>query len=221
MLGLKESGEYELMDNMVQNFAYLIDQYGHIPNGNRTYYLSRSQPPFFSLMLELLASVKGDDVFRTYRPALEKEYRYWMDQSANTKHVVPMPDGSVLNRYWDQLDIPRQESHLEDIKTAGLASPETAKAIYRHLRSAAESGWDFSSRWLKDGKTLPTIETTNLIPMDLNCLLHHMETTLARMQALDGNEMAAGSYRMAAQKERMPSIDIAGRQVRVGMLTTT
>ena len=47
MLGLKESGETETIRNMIDNFAYLINTYGHIPNGNRSYYLSRSQPPFF------------------------------------------------------------------------------------------------------------------------------------------------------------------------------
>ncbi|MDP1844970.1 MAG: trehalase family glycosidase, partial [Sediminibacterium sp.] len=51
MLGLKESGRVDLIENMVNNFAYLIDQFGFIPNGNRTYYLSRSQPPFFALMV--------------------------------------------------------------------------------------------------------------------------------------------------------------------------
>ncbi len=72
MLGLKESGEHVMIENMVKNFAYLINTYGHIPNGNRTYYLSRSQPPFFSLMVELLAEIKGDSIYATYLPELEK-----------------------------------------------------------------------------------------------------------------------------------------------------
>jgi alpha,alpha-trehalase len=59
MLGLHVSGKNETIENMVRNFAYLINQYGHIPNGNRNYYLSRSQPPFFSLMIALLAEIKA------------------------------------------------------------------------------------------------------------------------------------------------------------------
>jgi len=116
MLGLKESGENEMMENMVKNFAYLIDSFGHVPNGNRTYYLSRSQPPFFSLMVELLAAVKGDGIYLTYLPQLEKEYKYWMEGSDKLAHgkanrsVVKLKDGNVLNRYWDELDIPRQET---------------------------------------------------------------------------------------------------------------
>ena len=47
MLGLKECGRVDLIENMINNFAYLINTFGHVPTANRTYYLSRSQPPFF------------------------------------------------------------------------------------------------------------------------------------------------------------------------------
>lgn len=47
MLGLAESGRIDMVEHMVDNFAHLILTYGHIPNGNRSYFLSRSQPPFF------------------------------------------------------------------------------------------------------------------------------------------------------------------------------
>ena len=53
MQGLAASNRCDLMEGMLDNFAYLIDQFGHIPNGNRTYYLSRSQPPFFASMINL------------------------------------------------------------------------------------------------------------------------------------------------------------------------
>ena len=62
MLGLKESGEVDLIEDIVKNFASLINRYGFIPNGNRTYYLSRSQPPYFSMMVEVLAGLKGDSI---------------------------------------------------------------------------------------------------------------------------------------------------------------
>ena len=45
IVGLLESGEDELALGMIDNFAYLIDSFGFIPNGNRSYFLSRSQPP--------------------------------------------------------------------------------------------------------------------------------------------------------------------------------
>jgi alpha,alpha-trehalase len=52
--------------------------------------------------------------------------------------------------------------------------------VYRDLRAGAESGWDFSSRWLADGKTLGTIRTTDIAPVDLNSLLYKLERTIAR-----------------------------------------
>jgi alpha,alpha-trehalase len=70
MLGLKESGETEMIENMIKNFSHLVNTYGHIPNGNRTYYLSRSQPPFFSLMVGILAEIKGRQVWAEYLPVL-------------------------------------------------------------------------------------------------------------------------------------------------------
>ncbi|HYL70584.1 MAG TPA: trehalase family glycosidase, partial [Candidatus Dormibacteraeota bacterium] len=51
MLGLLESGRRDLTEAMVSDFARLIDSYGRIPNGNRNYYLTRSQPPFFFAMV--------------------------------------------------------------------------------------------------------------------------------------------------------------------------
>jgi alpha,alpha-trehalase len=53
--------------------------------------------------------------------------------------------------------------------------------VYRHIRAAAESGWDFSCRWFADGQTMQTIRTTDLLPVDLNCLLLHLEETLLRI----------------------------------------
>jgi alpha,alpha-trehalase len=185
MLGLIESGQKQLARQMLDNFAFLIDTYGHIPNGNRTYYLSRSQPPYFSYMVELEAKTEGDEAYRRYLPQLQKEYAYWMEGSQTlkpgeaTQHVVKLEDGSLFNRYWDASDSPRQESYIQDRETANKASSRPAKEVYRDLRAGAESGWDYSSRWLADGKTLATIQTTAIVPVDLNSLLYHLEHTIA------------------------------------------
>jgi len=74
-----------------------------------------------------------------------------------------LANDTSLDRYYDQLDIPRQESFSQDVATSET-SKEDQKALYRNIRSAAESGWDFSSRWFADGHLLGTIQTTNLIP---------------------------------------------------------
>ena len=208
------------MENMLNNFSYLINTYGHIPNGNRSYYLSRSQPPFFSMMIDLLSTIKGEDVYKTYLPALQKEYNYWMDKTAKTKHAVKMPDGSILNRYYDRDDIPRQESYKEDVDAAnknisakaiigdawiktGKNFSREQKAIFRNLRSGAESGWDFSSRWFADEKYISSIQTTNIIPVDLNCLMYNMEKVLAKSYTLNNDLITAALYnkKATARKE--------------------
>jgi alpha,alpha-trehalase len=186
MLGLAEAGLGGAVSDMLDNFAYEIDRFGHIPNGNRTYYLSRSQPPFFSHMVELAARLSGSSVYATYLPEMRREHGYWMQGLEHTApgtanaHVVVLPDGTVLNRYWDALDTPRPESFIQDVQTAGEATGRAAPEVYRDLRAAAESGWDFSSRWLGDGRTLSTIRTTSIIPVDLNSLLFHLETSIIK-----------------------------------------
>ncbi|CAN7675549.1 alpha,alpha-trehalase TreA [Trinickia sp. LjRoot230] len=186
MLGLQESGREDLVDNMLDDFAYEIDRFGHIPNGNRTYYLSRSQPPFFGLMVSLAANYEGARVYQKYLPQLRKEYAYWMrgenstPRGEATRNVVVLGDGTTLNRYWDERDTPRDESYIEDVKTAQQVPSRPPSEVYRNLRAAAESGWDFSSRWFGDSHTLATIRTTSIIPVDLNSLLFGLELTIVK-----------------------------------------
>jgi alpha,alpha-trehalase len=198
MLGLQASGELEMIENMVKNFAYMIETYGHIPNGNRSYYLSRSQPPFFALMVEILADNKGDSTYLTYLPALEKEYAFWMEGASTLqtgkafKRVVKLNDSTVLNRYWDDYAAPRQESYKEDVETA-LKSGRDKSDMYTHLRAAAESGIDFSSRWFKDKKNLTTIRVTDFVAVDLNSLLYKLESILARAKLVAHDEKGAAA----------------------------
>ena len=195
MLGLMESGRVEMVADMVDNFAHLIATYGFIPNASRTYYLTRSQPPFFSLMLDLLATTQGEGVYQRYRGALEKEYSFWMDQARG--HAIPVK-GTILNRYYDAAETPREEQYLTDLTLSKGAAD--APKLYRNIRAAAESGWDFSSRWFANGENRDTLRTTEIIPVDLNCLIHHLETTLARARQLDGDE--SGAKFMADRAER-------------------
>lgn len=201
MLGLKESGEWETIEHMIDNFAFLLQTYGHIPNGNRSYYLSRSQPPYFAMMVNLLAEHKGNDIYRKYRIELQAEYAYWMDKTAATKHVVYMPDGNILNRYYDADDHPRQESFKEDEEVSeqvANGNASTKSRVNRDLRSGAESGWDFSTRWFADGTHISTIQTTNIVPVDLNGLLYQLELTLAKAARADQDAKNALSFEQEA-----------------------
>jgi alpha,alpha-trehalase len=204
MLGLERDGKTQLADDMVRNIASLIDRYGHMPNGNRSYYLSRSQPPFFSCMVDLIATRDGTGVYKTYLPAMRAEYDFWMQGAASLKpgeahrHVVKLADGTILNRYWDDRDTPRDESYLEDVETAKSAHRPSAP-LFRDLRAGAESGWDYSSRWFADGRTLATIDTTALLPVDLNSEMFHMESDLAYAYRLAGNTTEATIFAQRAE----------------------
>lgn len=211
MLGLQISGENDSIRHMVDNFAYLINTYGHIPNANRSYYLTRSQPPFFALMVQLLAEIDGPQTLLRYLPYLQKEYNYWMDgyfrlndHETAFRRVVMLPDGSVLNRYWDDLAAPRPESYREDVELAHqMASYGVPPGVlYRHLRAACESGWDFSCRWLGENSHLATIHTTDIIPVDLNCLLYFLEQTLSAAYVQSSSPDADEHYRQKAEKRR-------------------
>jgi alpha,alpha-trehalase len=210
ILGLLADNKTQIAENMVHNFAYLIDTYGMIPNGNRVYYLTRSQPPFFSLMVDIISRYKKDYNWGAqFIDQLETEYSFWMSGAAQVKtegtsaHVVMLNDSSVLNRYYDMDDKPREESYKEDYNLS-LKLPDTARPkFYRDLRSAAESGWDFSSRWFADGKNLSTIQTTDILPVDLNCLLYFLEDRLAFFYKQNGNEDQSNVYARRAEQRKV------------------
>ena len=205
MLGLREAGRTALVRDMVADFASLIDRYGHIPNGTRTYYLTRSQPPFFALMVQLLAESEwpGSQALTQFRPQLLKEYAYWTANGARPapgtaeRLAVRMPGGELLSRYWDDSDQPREESYREDVEAA-KTSPQPPAEFYRNVRAAAASGWDFSSRWFVPGQGLGSIRTTRLVPVDLNCLLLTLEQTLQLAAQQAGDSAEAPRYRRLA-----------------------
>src|SRR6266576_4883291 len=193
MQGLERSGRTDLVKNMLDNFAHLITTVGHIPNGNRSYYLTRSQPPYSAAMVGLYAGATDTTHALAYLDALEQEYAFWMDGAESLqpgqvyRRAVRMPEGVVLNRYWDDSDEPRPESFRPDVEI-GKTVPESLRAdFYRNARATAESGWDFSSRWMRDPKDLRTLETINLITVDLNALLYNAERTIAALATFRHN----------------------------------
>lgn len=215
MLGLRESGRTDLIRDMLNNFAYLIDTFGFIPNGNRTYFLSRSQPPFFALMVKLLAEIDGPQVLLHYLPQLQKEYDFWMTktltaplgqpsgQSAYQRRIT-LPDGQTLNTYSDDLTTPRPEAFRREheLMLTALQRGVDPQAMHRHIRAACESGWDFSSRWFADEQEMTTIHTTDLIPVDLNCVLYFLEKTLQQAYTLAGQQAEAVDFSYVADRRK-------------------
>ncbi|MCM2972466.1 alpha,alpha-trehalase TreF [Larsenimonas suaedae] len=207
MVGLARSERFDLVRDMVENFAWLIDRYGFIPNGTRTYFLTRSQPPFFASMVSLLAQKDGNQVYRRYLPELMAEYRWWMRGAEELApgsagaHVVKLADGTVLNRYSGGENRPRAESYAGDREVAEK-STRPANEIYGNLRAAAESGWDFSSRWMADGTHQTSINTRALAPVDLNALMFDLEKTLAQAWAVKGDAEQARTFAERAEHRR-------------------
>jgi alpha,alpha-trehalase len=218
MLGLIESGRADLVRNMLDNFAYLVRTIGHIPNGNRMYYLGRSQPPYFAAMVRLYAQATNVKAAVGYLEALEAEHAFWMEGAdrltPGTAHrrVVKLPDGAVMNRYWDDIPEPRPESYREDY-ALGQSVPEgDREGFYRNVRATAESGWDYSSRWMRNPKDLRTLETTALVPVDLNSLLYEAERTIAMLRRVRGtgeDTVMAERFERAAEERKRVLLAIA------------
>lgn len=211
MLGLAADGQWGMIEGMMKNYAYMLRKFGYIPTANRTYFLSRSQPPFFSHMVKLLARHRPRArVLAEYLPYLLIEYRFWMrgrkklsqyDHKAYAR-VAEMPNGILLNRYYDNKKTPRPESLREDNETAAAANGRSADRVFLHLRAGAESGWDFSSRWFLDASTIESIHTADIIPVDLNCLLYQLELTIAEAYQLIRQPLLAKRFLAAAERRQ-------------------
>ncbi len=207
MLGLAHEKQWSLIEGMIKNYTYMIRCFGFIPTANRSYFLSRSQPPFFSHMIELLTKHRGQYTIVEYLPYLLRERQFWMrgqstlkNEFSATRRVVRLEDKILLNRYFDNRSSPRPDTYIQDTSRAATTPEDYHNTMYLHLRAAAESGWDFSSRWFKDPQDINTIHTTDIVPIDLNCLLYHLESMITSAYRLIKQERLAKTYETAARR---------------------
>lgn len=162
-VGLIKSGRLQQAKNNVDNMCYLINKFGFMPNGNRTYYLSRSQPPFLSQMVRCIYEKTKDTQWLNscYR-ALEKEYEFWENERQT-------PCG--LNRYYASFNREELMSFCGLLcKRLGIEKPAdegTAECYGKAMYSFAESGWDCNSRM--------GLDCYNYAWVDLNALLFGIE----------------------------------------------
>ncbi|PSP75321.1 trehalase [Halobacteriales archaeon QS_1_68_20] len=209
--GLAAAGRLDRVADLVENFANLIERFGFIPLGNRVYYDSRSQVPLFYRTLSILERERGVAAIEEYLPSLEREYEFWTagvedalpaDGPVAHRRVVRTTDGTVLNRYWDDRATPRPESYDHDARLGDSVPEDRRQALYRDLRAACESGWDFSSRWLTDPGDLSTARTTDLAAVDLNAVLYGDEASLAEWYDATGESERARRYESLAATRR-------------------
>lgn len=209
--GLAASDRIEDVENVVENFAWAVEEFGYVPNATREYQTSRTQPPLFAEIVGILERERGIEAVEPYLDALDAEYEFWMrgredldGEGTATRRVVDLGE-ATLNRYWDASTGPRKESYDEDVELVERVPERDRDRLYRDVRAAAESGWDFSSRWCRDD-SLETIRTTDLVPVDLNALLYGVETDLARWHDAIGDDTASERYAAAAER-RAAAID--------------
>ncbi len=209
IVGLLESNEDELAYGMIKNFAFLVEKYGYIPNGNRSYFLGRTQPPFFASMLKSYGKKHGLSTVSQYAKHLETEYVYWMDGFEEVpegpyvgKHLIVLENGVYFNRYYGEKDIARAEAFGKETRWAQGFTGEKRNQFFRHLRTVCESGWDFSSRWYKNGMHKSTIEAMDLIPVDLNSLMYTVESTIAEFAEYNGDSEKANRFYELAEKRK-------------------
>ncbi|XP_068083536.1 trehalase-like [Anabrus simplex] len=200
---------------MLENFIHMVRIYGHIPNGGRIYYIQRSQPPLFIPMVDAYYQETADLEFvRQYLDVLEHEYSFWKQKRSVEVHKNGR--SYMLARYYANSKGPRPESYREDYNIAREwyhSNPERTQEFYVDIKSGAESGWDFSSRWYisEDGTNkgkLKDIHTREIIPVDLNSFLCMNAQIMAKLCGDLGYFSKAGYYAEEAEYKKKAMTDV-------------
>jgi alpha,alpha-trehalase len=219
-VGLVRDDETALAKNMTDNFLYQIDHYGKILNANRTYYLSRSQPPFLTQMILNVYRKQHDiDWLRSTVPAIEKYYRFWTEEPHLTKQTGlsryydlgngPAPEvlsGERDPQGRDHYDLVKEYYRTHDVKDYDLGQfydkekDQLTDLFYKGDRTMRESGFDPSNRFGPFN-----IDIIHYDPLCLNSLLYLMETDTAEILRILGRARPARVWasRAAERKQRI------------------
>jgi alpha,alpha-trehalase len=219
-VGLVRDDEMVLAKNMTDNFLYQIDHYGKILNANRTYYLSRSQPPFLTQMILNVYRKQHDiDWLRSTVPAIEKYYRFWTEEPHLTRQTGlsryydlgngPAPEvlsGERDPQGRDHYDLVKEYYRTHDVKDYDLGQyydkekDQLTDLFYKGDRTMRESGFDPSNRFGPFN-----IDIIHYDPVCLNSLLYLMETDTAEILKTLGRARPARVWasRAAERKQRI------------------
>lgn len=171
ILGLMQSGETKMAEGMTKNMFYQVDNYGgKILNANRSYYLSRSSPPFqSSSVLAVYDKTKNKEFLKEGIKHVEKELQYWTNPHNGNEMDHLTPTG--LSRYYSPIEkiCPEVEPGYYEENNYPVDDPQFCK----HDRAERESGWDMTARY--------NYECADFNPVDLNCYLYKYEKDLAVM----------------------------------------
>lgn len=185
--GLIIKGQTRQAKNNIENMFYLVETYGYVPNGNRTYYLKNSQPPFLSMMVDDVFSAENDrEWLKKAYDVLLKEYDFWM-----TKRMTP----TGLNQYTGTPEISEETKMFEGFLRRVGTRPEgfSDEQLSRHYGAVCESGWDITPRF--------GFSIENFCEVDLNSLLFAFEKNMAKFAAELGR-LDAGEWEERASKRK-------------------
>ncbi|XP_065203186.1 trehalase-like [Planococcus citri] len=198
--GLLSCGLKNTTKGIIGNMVHLIKKYGYIPNGNRIYYSKRSQPPMLTQMVDTYYKETNDEsIIKDNLKYLESEFEWWLK---NRKVEVKKGGRTYhLFRYHAVGCYPRAESYKEDfelLENYEPQDPEIAKVIYGGIRSAAESGWDFSSRHMRNPENaknmqdgLRDMNPAQFAYVELNSILYSNAKLLGEWERKFGDEKKA------------------------------
>lgn len=204
--GLLVSGMSETAQGVVENLMSLVERFGFVPNGARVYYENRSQPPLLSMMVRAVyAKTRDLSLLKRALPILLKEHAFWTSEPHEVRVRDKRGEEHRLSRFWANWDTPRPESFTIDMNVTRGMSKARAAQLYHDIATAAESGWDFSSRWMEDQQNLRTLRTSMIIPVDLNAYLFQMEKNIESFAKILGNHIVEARFAIAA-KDRQRAI---------------
>ncbi|MBD2019799.1 alpha,alpha-trehalase [Leptolyngbya sp. FACHB-36] len=220
-LGLLRDGEMELAKCMVEQLLYEIEHYGMVLNANRTYMLSRSQPPMLTpMVLAQYQQVPDREWLQSILPTIERYYYYWsvpphLNPATGLSRFFALGNGPApevlvgerdedgrthydrVREYYRQFEVPDYDLSLYYDREQDCLTD----LFYKGDRSMRESGFDISNRF---GPF--SVDVIHYAPVCLNVLLYKMEQDLAHIHTILGNDSGAQSWLDRAQ-ERHQRID--------------
>ena len=198
IVGLVRDGRIDLAKGMVENFFYEIEHYGTVLNANRTYYLTRSQPPFLTSMILLVYDAEKAAGHED-RAWLEKAYSYASNDYQNWVHDPHLAGDTGLSRYYDYGQGPAPESLKDE---AGIH-----RKVAAYFLGHPEIGGDFLVVQPPDSKsTIPVVGPA------FKSEVCDLANTMARPQCTDASALSLNAeYYRGDRSMRESGYDVSFR----------
>lgn len=180
----------------VENMLYIVEKYGKMLNGNRTYFENRSQPPYLSMMIEsVYRRTQDKEWLKRVLPSLKKEYDFWM-----TQRITPIG----LNHYSNE-GTDSQKARMVKVlnkrlgkkfkEQTDLLTQEERLRLGSHFIAECESGWDFSPRF--------QMHCEDFCPVDLNANLYYYEKNFEFFEKELGHSTEAAQWGKKANERKV------------------